>query len=151
MHVSEQARVYFAMFAAPVPLQSVDGGRSGLLLDLLYQFNVESASGWGEQSSERMYAYRLLDHHETELLVYHWQPGADYLGPDEHHLHVSAAVRAQVNAVSRREIDLDNLHLVTGPVTLAGIVRMLIEEFGIAPQRADWNDILHQEEYLGDL
>lgn len=136
-------------------LRDASGGPSGMALDMTFRFTLvagatqQSRNNW--RVVERMYEYRLLDHHETELLVYHWQPRADYLGPDAPHLHVSAAVQAQVNAVSRREIDLDNLRLVTGPVTLTGIVRMLIEEFGIAPQRADWNDILQRAENPGDL
>lgn len=93
-----------------------------------------------------MYAFQLLDHHHEELLVYHWQPGPDFEGPDHPHLHVSAALNAQVDAVSRREFGLDKLHLPTGQVPLAAIVRMLITEFGIAPLRHDWQDILDRVE-----
>ena len=89
-----------------------------------------------------MYEYRLLDRDERELLVYHWQPGPDFLGPDHPHLHVSASLHAQVDAVTRQEIALDKLHLPTGQVTIAAIVRFLITEFGIAPLRDDWHEIL---------
>lgn len=91
-----------------------------------------------------MYEYRLLDHDHTELLVYHWQPGAAYAGPDEPHLHVSASLNARTDAVSRRTIGLDKLHVATGLVSLAAVVRMLITEFGIAVQRADWHEILER-------
>ena len=84
-----------------------------------------------------MYQYRLLDHIERELLVYHWQPGSAYLGPDHPHLHVSASLNAQTSAVDRQSIDLDKLHLATGRVSLASVVRMLITELGIAPRRHD--------------
>ena len=93
-----------------------------------------------------MYRYRLLDHDQTELLVYHWQPGPDYAGPDHPHLHVSAAFRAKLDAVTTREIGLDKLHIATGRVSLAAVVRMLIAEFGIAPQRADWRENLDRIE-----
>lgn len=80
-----------------------------------------------------MYQYRLLDRDERELLVYHWQPGDAYRGPDDPHLHVSAPLLAQVNALHRQSIDLDKLHLATGRVSLASVVRMLITEFRVAP------------------
>jgi hypothetical protein len=93
-----------------------------------------------------MYRYRLLDRDQAELLVYHWQPGPEYAGPDHPHVHVSAALQAKVDARTTREIGLDKLHIATGLVSLAAIVRMLIAEFGIAPQRADWREILERIE-----
>jgi hypothetical protein len=97
-----------------------------------------------------MYEFRLLDHHQTELLVYHWQPGPQFAGPDHPHLHVSATLTPRVDAVSQREIDLDKLHIATGTVSLASVVRMLITELGVAPRRDDWRDVLDRaEETLG--
>ena len=94
------------------------------------------------------YEYRLLDHDGRELLVYHWQPGPDFLGPDHPHLHVSASLSAQTSALERRSIDLDKLHLATGRVSLASVVRMLIAEFGIAPRRHDWAEVLDRAERI---
>lgn len=93
-----------------------------------------------------MYEYRLLDHNHTELLVYHWQPGPEFQGPDHPHLHVSAALHAQVDAVTHLQIDLDRRHIATGRVSLEAVVRMLITEFGIAPQRPDWRRTLDRTE-----
>lgn len=93
-----------------------------------------------------MYEYRLLDHDHRELLVYHWQPGPSFAGPDHPHVHVSAALHAQVDAVTRREIGLDKLHVATGRVSLAAMVRMLITEFDIAPLRHDWRETLDRSE-----
>ena len=87
----------------------------------------------------RLYAYRLLDRRERELLVYHWQPGPRYAGPDHPHLHVSASLRVATSAVDEREIDLEKLHLQTGHVGLAALVRSLITEFGVEPIRPDWS------------
>lgn len=83
-----------------------------------------------------MYEYRLLDRDERELLAYHWQPGREHLGPD--HPHLPASLNAQVDTQTRRSIDLDKLHIVTGPVTLQDVIRMLITEFRIRPHRSDW-------------
>lgn len=95
-----------------------------------------------------MYQYRLLDRDGRELLVYHWQPGANFRGPDHPHLHISASLSAQINALERRSIDLDMLHLATGRVSLASVVRMLITEFGIAPRRHDWTEMLDRAERI---
>jgi len=89
-----------------------------------------------------MYSMALLDVQERELLVYHWHPVSRFEGLDHPHLHVSAALTAQVDATTRREIGLDKLHLPTGQVSLAAVIRMLITEFGIAPLRHDWRDVL---------
>ena len=89
-----------------------------------------------------MYEFRLLDHQERELLVYHWQPTSEFRGQDHPHLHVSVALHAQLNAVTSRAYDLDKRHLATGDVSLAMVERMLIEEFGIAPLRPDWQQVL---------
>lgn len=93
-----------------------------------------------------MYEYRLLDHDQTELLVYHWQPGPAFQGSDHPHLHVSAALHAQVDALNEQMIDLDKLHISTGRVSLETVVRMLITEFEVAPVRSDWRQTLDRTE-----
>ena len=95
-----------------------------------------------------MYQYRLLDHFDRELLVYHWQPGPDFLGPDHPHLHVSASLSTQTSALERRSIDLDKLPLATGRVSLASVVRMLFTEFGIATRRHDRAEVLDHAERI---
>jgi hypothetical protein len=133
-------------FTTPVSLRSSTGGPSGLYLDIGCKFAIAQPlhriSGTRADVITAMYAYRLLDHHHTELLVYHWQPGTEYLGPDAPHLHVSASLNPRTDAVSRHEIGLDTLHLATGHVSLADVVQMLITEFEVAPQRPDWRDTL---------
>jgi hypothetical protein len=78
----------------PAPLRAATGGPSGLLLDAQHRFVIVEApirrAGRQWCASTRMYEYRLLDRDERELLVYHWQPGEDFLGPDHPHVHVSA-------------------------------------------------------------
>jgi len=98
-------------FPNPISLRAPAGGPSGLFFDAAHVFAVVEAErvrfrrSW--RVTTRMYEYRLLDHHHEELLVYHCQPGPDFEGPDHPHLHVSAALDAQVDAVTRRGIDLD--------------------------------------------
>lgn len=87
-----------------------------------------------------MYEYRLLDHHDREPLVYHWHPNA--AGPATHHLHVSASLDAQFDALTKREIALDKRHLTTGIVSLQAFVPMLVTEFDVRPLREDWREQL---------
>jgi hypothetical protein len=136
----------------PASLRAATGGPSGLLFDVQHRFAIVEGSagraGQQWQATTRMYEYRLLDHDGRELLVYHWQPGDEFMGPDLPHLHVSAALNAQTSAVEKRSIDLDKLHLATGRVSLASVVRMLITEFGIAPRHHDWAEALDRTEQV---
>lgn len=136
----------FAAVPAPVPLRSSLGGSTGLFLDITLAFEIvetdRAQSRPRLRVATRMYQYRLLDYHHRELLVYHWQPGAGFRGPDHPHMHISAALNAQVDAVTRREIGLDKLHVETGPVSLEAFIGMLITEFGVAPRRHDWRETL---------
>ncbi len=43
-------------------------------------------------------------------------------------------------------IAISDLHLPTGVVSLASIVRFLIEEIGVEPNRDDWDEVLRQIE-----
>lgn len=132
----------------PVSLRGVGGGPSGLLFDIRQQIVLIPDGRRRWRVELRMYEYCLLDQQERELLVYHWQPGPESRGPDYPHLHVSAALHAQVNAVTTRTLDLDKRHLATGHVSLAMVARMVIEEFGVAPLRPDWRQVLDQANHV---
>lgn len=137
--------------SAPVALRASSGGPRGLLLDVSHVFGIEASPEQGPcrrrwRVTTRMSQYRRFDRDERELLVYHWQPGDAFIGPDHPHVHVSAALLAHVTAVETETIELASRHLVTSRVSLEGFVRMLIEEFGVAPQRADWRETLDRTE-----
>jgi hypothetical protein len=53
---------------------------------------------------------------------------------------------AQIDAVTVEELDLDDRHIATGRVTLEALVRMLVEEFGVAPRRGDWREVLDRND-----
>lgn len=71
---------------------------------------------------------------------YHWHP----IGPSRvstPHLHVKASRQMAPGAAA-----VEKLHFPTGPVSLAAIVRFLIEEVGVEPNRPDWERILTDAE-----
>lgn len=143
---------YTLEFGTPASLRAPYGGPSGIFLDVTHVFVIVEADRqpvrrvW--QVTTKMYEYRLLDYHHEELLVYHWQPGSDFAGPNHPHVHISASLSAQVDAVARREIELDRLHIATGRVSLEAVVQTLITEFKIAPQRHDWAETLARTETI---
>ena len=143
-------RYEIAFRGATASLRAATGGPSGLALDPLLHVDIVEAEPTGShrlwRAALRMFQYRLLDHDERELLVYHWQPGSGFRGPDHPHLHVSASLSAQISAIDRQTIDLDKVHLATGRVSLASVVRMLITEFRVAPHRHDWAETLDRTE-----
>src|SRR5688500_11208602 len=69
----------------PVSLRSKAGGPSGLMLDIVHTFVRDADRTEPEGPRWRVatitYEYRVLDVQETELLVYHWQPGFVGRGP----------------------------------------------------------------------
>lgn len=133
-------------FDTPVSLRAATGGPSGLFFDAVLRFTLAeiggSRAGHQWRATTTLYEYRLLDHRLEEQPVYHWQPGPDFAGLDHPHVHVSATLDVQIDALSRRAIDLDKLHIPTGHVTLQDMIRMLITEFQVAPRRTDWRETL---------
>ncbi len=133
--------ISFGREGEPVPLRG-PAGPSGLLFAVRHQDRIVETVPAALQPAWRVtttaYAYRLLDRDERELLVFHWQPGPDFAGPDYPHLHVSASRIARVTATEERPLPLDKRHIPTGRVFLAAVVRMLITEFEIKPIVADW-------------
>ena len=67
---------------------------------------------------------------------YHWHPtgSSRVITP---HMHIVSAMRLASNGKP-----IGELHLPTGMVSLAAIVKFLIEELGVEPNRPDWERIL---------
>ena len=140
-------RIYTLAIPPSISLQAGDGGASGLRFDFKMTFEVvphdlDWDSSWTIHI--RAYLLRILDRDEREFLVYHWQPGPSFAGPDFPHLNVSASPEIQVDALTRRTIDLDKRHLATGQVSFRSVIRMLITEFQIKPLRPDWETRLEE-------
>ncbi|RIK35005.1 MAG: hypothetical protein DCC58_20975, partial [Chloroflexi bacterium] len=81
------------------------------------------------------YIYQHLDRDDNEVLAYHWLPhGRSTV--TEPHLHLPNQMQPIALGRGSEPLPLADLHLVTGLLTLGGIVRMLITEFGVEPLAA---------------
>jgi hypothetical protein len=91
------------------------------------------------------YIYVVQDLNGRELFAYHWHPRgvSDVWTP---HLHVSAAgnvrLPSEAQTHSGTGLSLGKLHFPTHHIELAELVRFLIIELGVGPQRQDWERVL---------
>lgn len=130
----------------PAPLRATRGVR-GVGFFVKIDYTVDRLEGAGRLYEAHIvaYRYRVLDPSGRELLAYHWHP--EGVSPVTFpHGHVSNA--AWTTPRPRRAADdpppLVAMHLPTGPVALADVVRLLIAEFGVAARQADWEDVLRE-------
>lgn len=93
------------------------------------------------------YEYAILDEDGAEIIAYHWHPSGSsrFTRP---HLHVSSRVRplavgaAQLEPRPTRPVDLAQMHITTGVISLADVVHLLIQEFSVTPLSTSWASIL---------
>lgn len=83
--------------------------------------------------------YAIYDHNQRGLLVYHWHPHGTSKTTIPH-FHVGSAILDTTG----HEIGkiFSRLHLPSGHVTIADVVRALIEEFDVLPIHARWDETL---------
>ena len=95
----------------------------------------------GYAAREVAYQYQLLGADGREVLAYHWHPTgvSPVTWP---HLHLSGRLAPLDAGRGQAPIALGGMHLTTGLVTLADVVRLLITEFDVRPRRGDWATVL---------
>lgn len=94
--------------------------------------------------------YQLLDTDETEIIAFHWHPTGISRVRDPH-LHLSSKLRPVPIGQAGDEAPLASMHVPTGFVPLADVVRFLIDDFGVIPLRDDWSDVLASLRDLSDF
>ena len=143
---TEPQSLGFAPRDVVVPLDSPLGRRGvGLIASHLYRLvddDGDPAQRWHARSAG--YVYAVVDRDERELVAYHWHPEAT--GPDFPHLHLSGRLPELELGGGFRPVALGDMHLPTGWMPFAAIVRLLILEFEIAPRRSNWRDELDASE-----
>src|SRR5262249_5504507 len=95
------------------------------------------------------YAYRIAEvpNFDGRCLI-RWEYNARSLRESRHPRH-----HVQMSAILSREnhtsnLDLEDLHLPTGWITVEEIIRFLICDFGVRPKSKDWDTILQESEDL---
>jgi hypothetical protein len=98
------------------------------------RFQVETGEYFCELSVE--------DH---EILTSHWTPeAAGAKSVAFPHIHIGSSLVADQRVI--RPKDFHKVHIPTGPVSVAAVLRLAITEFGVQPLRRNWSEILERIE-----
>jgi hypothetical protein len=111
------------------------------MLEMQFQIGVLDESPKSYAAMIRGYEVNILDRDGGEIVAYHWHP----IGKSSvrhPHLHLSNQIRPIELGRNQTPLPLADMHLATGVVPLAHLVRMLIEEFDVEPLRDDWDAVL---------
>lgn len=87
------------------------------------------------------YSYRILEPEGREILAYHWHP-LGLSAVRRPHVHLSSRIAPLTLGRTQAAVLLGEMHIPTGYISLADIVWLLIEEFGVDPRRPDWQAVL---------
>jgi hypothetical protein len=132
---------YAAMLNRGRPVADLRGTHR-LSLGVFQRFVIES---YEEERSSQFYtrtieyAYQVLTRGGEELLAFHWTPQADVRYYRTHpHLHVGSVLISGDAPIA----NVPKLHIPTGVISLASVIRLLIEELGVRSRRDNWREIL---------
>lgn len=134
-HQPDQDHALSPGFGAPVLVRA---GDRRLGLSSFFAYRVEEAEGERGPWKVRITAYyhALETEDGREIVAYHWHPkqGSAYNLP---HLHIETGIGASLG-------DVHKYHFPTGRVSLEDVLRLAIAEFGVEPERTDWEEVLGQ-------
>lgn len=100
---------------------------------------LSRASSRPVQITTESWRYTIYDHNQRELLAYHWHPGgvSEKTTP---HFHVGSTILDTTGHEMGKTFS--RLHHPSGYVSIADIVRALIEEFNVVPIHDRWDETL---------
>lgn len=134
----------FVPHGLPVPLRTANRSiRLSFLVRIDYRVIEQRSTARSYEARIDGYHYEVLDRLGREILAYHWHP-AGVSPVTEPHLHLSGRLRPLDVDPRDEPIPLGEMHLPTGFVMLAQMVRLLITEFGVEPRREDWETVLRE-------
>ena len=116
------------------------GGTSRLGLQLQQSYLIDTPTSRNDRWLVRViaYAYTLFDVEQREVLSYHWHPmgNSPIVTP---HLHLEQGAQ-----VGRPEVR--DAHLPTGAISVGTLLRFLIQDLLVTPERQDWEPILAEDQ-----
>ena len=125
----------FALTTAIDPIRLVAAEGNDLFFSATQYFHFEDSGRYAGERKVRTdgYAYRLrtAEDRAGELIQWHWHPQVG--GRSDCHLHVGAM---------HGDRPLRRLHIPTGRISFEEVILFLFDEFGIAANRPDHEDVL---------
>lgn len=81
------------------------------------------------------YEYTVSNYQQREILAFHWHPGQRSHEHDPH-VHIGSAVIDSASSDIGKVFS--RFHIPTGHVSIAQVVRLLLTDFKVVPNRQDW-------------
>lgn len=107
-----------------------------LSMDVFYEIVPVTTGARGRRAATTGYRYTLGDGEGREFVSYQWdQRGRSPVTTP--HLHLGSRL-------VRPGVPFGGVHRPTGKVTLADVLRVVFVEFGVEPQRPDWEAVLRR-------
>lgn len=113
----------------PLRLRSASLGTVQLILRQQFRIVRDERSSF--HVSTEAYFYRLNDANGRELAAWHWHPGQRVAYP---HAHVDCNMLTSA------------AHLPTSRVSIESVLRLLLDDLGVTPKRADYAAVLDEAE-----
>jgi hypothetical protein len=124
--MAAEGRLSFPAFVVPLR------GRHRISVSITEFIRVAPGHTTRGYEAQRVgYAYQVFAAEQREVVAYHWHPERGRVAIPHAHFKTLAD-----------PFPMGRVHFPTGPVGLAGIVRLLIEEFAVEPARPDWSEVL---------
>ena len=128
---------YVASFQRGAAVLRRRGGLPPVHLRPVSRYLVEETGGRGAWQARTVeWIYVVADAAGNRIAAFHWHP-VDSGRVTWPHLHAYG---------QHASVELHKLHLPTGPVSIASVVRFLIADLDVVPRRANWAQILERHE-----
>lgn len=119
---------------------SINGERLDVVYLVIHQhFGIEVTAGVNQPRTYRVvtngYEYMILNRQQREVLAFHWHPGQRSHEHDPH-VHIGSAVVDSGSSDIGKTFS--RFHIPTGHISIAQVVRLLLTDFGVVPNRQDW-------------
>jgi hypothetical protein len=129
--------IHTATFSSPA-VDVMTSEQEILGLAFVQRFAVEKRTFIGWKVCTRSYHYAIEDGRGQEILTFHWHPDADTENPVIHpHMHVGAGA-------GRFRSEICEMHFPTPRIAFEEFGLMLIEDFGVVPDRPDALQVLNR-------
>lgn len=131
-------KVGVLMLPDPAPLN----GRPDLYLAFAQQYKIiKDVENGPFRVTTRYYSYAVETQDAQEIVGYHWHPDGD--SPVKFsHLHLGPGALIGREEISRKA------HFPTGRVAFEDMVELLIDTFGVQPDRTLWQEIVEKTRSL---